>query len=111
MGAEDMDIDYREKYNQLCIAYDRLCEKYVTLCRKFEQLYVSESQNHWENHEMRQMLEELIVAVTDCRKCVYNDSGCNLWDGGKCNLEERNVRKAVEMGIFVGSDRLVGGDE
>lgn len=59
-----------------------------------------------ENEEMRQMLEELIVAVTDCRKCVYNDNGCNLWDGGKCNLEERNVKKAEEMGIFVGGDRI-----
>lgn len=64
-----------------------------------------------DNDELRRMLEELIVAVTDCSKCVYDESGCNLWDGGKCNLEERNVKKAEEMGIFAGSNGPVGGPE
>jgi len=104
MGTEGVDIDYKEKYEQLYLAYDRLY-------RKCEQLCVINSKGHWENHEMTQMLKELIVAVTDCRHCAYNDNGCNLWNGGKCNLEERNVKRAKEMGIFIGDDELVGGDE
>lgn len=104
MGAEGVDIDYKERYEILFVAYDQLC-------RKYEQLDVINSKEHWENHEMRQMLKELIVAVTDCRHCAYNDNGCNLWNGGKCNLEERNVKRAKEMGIFIGDDELVGDDE
>ena len=106
-----MDIDYKERCKQFYVAYDRLYDKFDMLCRKYEQLSVSESQTFWENQEMRQMLKELIVAVTDCRHCAYNNSGCNLWNGGKCNLEERNVKRAKEMGIFVGDNELVGGDE